>query len=176
MISALQKFLKLEAASGILLVIMAVLAMLIANSTLYPFYSLLINLPVEIKVGDFKIAKPLLLWINDGLMAIFFFLVGLELKREIVEGHLSDIRDIVLPALGAVGGMLVPALIYVGFNYGDETALKGWAIPSATDIAFALAILGLLGSRVPISLKIFLVSIAIFDDVAAIAIIALVLL
>ena len=173
MISALQNFLKLEAASGLILVMMAILAMLIANSALYPFYSLLINLPVAIKVGDFVIAKPLLLWINDGLMAIFFFLVGLELKREVVEGHLSDIRNIVLPALGAVGGMLVPALIYVAFNYRDETALRGWAIPSATDIAFALAILGLLGSRVPISLKIFLVSIAIFDDVAAIAIIAL---
>ncbi len=173
MISALQKFLKLEAASGLILVMLAIVAMLIANSALYPLYSLLINLPVEIKVGDFKIAKPLLLWINDGLMAIFFFLVGLELKREIIEGHLSDIRNIVLPALGAFGGMLVPALIYVAFNYHDETALRGWAIPSATDIAFALAILGLLGSRVPISLKIFLVSIAIFDDVAAIAIIAL---
>lgn len=173
MLDTLRKFLKLEAASGMILVFTAVAAMVVANSPLAAYYSLLINLPVEIRVGEFEIAKPLLLWINDGLMAVFFFLVGLELKREVVEGHLSDPKNIIFPALGAVGGMLFPALIYVFFNRGDSAALQGWAIPSATDIAFALAILGLLGSRVPIALKVFLVTIAIFDDVGAIVIIAL---
>ena len=173
MLDTFRDFLKLEAASGIILVVAAVLAMIIANSPLAPIYGALIELPVEVRVGDLEIAKPLLLWINDGLMAIFFFLVGLELKRELIEGQLSDPKEIVLPALGAFGGMLVPAAIYIGFNQGDNIALQGWAIPAATDIAFALAILALLGSRVPLSLKIFLVSVAIFDDVGAIAIIAL---
>ena len=173
MIDTFRNFLKLEAASGIILVASAVLAMVVANSPLATLYGALIDLPVEVRAGTFKIAKPLLLWINDGLMAIFFFLIGLELKREVLEGQLSDPKEVVLPALGAVGGMLVPAAIYVGFNYNDTIALQGWAIPAATDIAFALAILGVLGNRVPLSLKIFLVSIAIFDDVGAIAIIAL---
>lgn len=173
MLDTLRRFLSLNTASGMILVFTAMAAMVVANSPLAAHYSLLINLPVEIRVGDFEIAKPLLLWINDGLMAIFFFLVGLELKREVIEGHLSDPKNIILPAFGAVGGMLVPALIYVFLNRGDINALQGWAIPSATDIAFALAILGLLGSRVPISLKVFLVTIAIFDDVGAIVIIAL---
>ena len=173
MLDALRKFCKLEAASGVILVITALAAMVVANSPLAVHYSLLINVPVEIRVGDFEIDKPLLLWINDGLMAIFFFLVGLELKREVVEGHLSDTKNIIFPALGAVGGMAFPALIYVFINWGDSVALQGWAIPSATDIAFALAILGLLGSRVPVALKVFLVTIAIFDDVGAIVIIAL---
>ena len=173
MLNTLRNFLKLETASGIILVIAAIFAMFIANSPLSSIYSLLINLPVEIRVGNFEIAKPLLLWINDGLMAIFFFLVGLELKREVIEGHLSDTRNIIFPAFGAVGGMLFPAIIYIFINRGDEVALQGWAIPAATDIAFALAILGLLGKRVPITLKVFLVTIAIFDDVGAILIIAL---
>ena len=173
MIDAFRDFLKLETASGILLVAAAVLAMLIANSPLAPLYGALIDLPVGVRVGALEIEKPLLLWINDGLMAIFFFLVGLELKREILDGQLSDPREIVLPALGALGGMLFPAAIYIWINQGDSTALQGWAIPAATDIAFALAILAMLGSRVPLSLKIFLVSVAIFDDVGAIAIIAL---
>ena len=173
MLDALRNFLKLEAASGALLVMAAVAAMGTANSPLASLYGALISLPVEVRVGQLEIAKPLLLWINDGLMAVFFFLVGLELKRELLEGHLSDPRQIVLPALGAVGGMAVPALVYVGFNRGDEVALAGWAIPAATDIAFALAVLGLLGQRVPLALKVFLVTIAIFDDVGAIAIIAL---
>lgn len=173
MIDAFRDFLKLETASGILLVAAAVVAMLIANSPLAPLYGSLIDLPVGIRVGALEIEKPLLLWINDGLMAIFFFLVGLELKREILDGQLSDPREIVLPALGAFGGMLFPAAIYIWVNQGDSTALQGWAIPAATDIAFALAILAMLGSRVPLSLKIFLVSVAIFDDVGAIAIIAL---
>ncbi len=173
MIGALRDFLKLETASGAILVGAAVVAMVVANSPLAGLYGALIDLPVEIRVGNFEIAKPLLLWINDGLMALFFLLVGLELKREFVAGHLADKRQIVLPGFGAVGGMLVPALIYVWFNQGDAVALQGWAIPAATDIAFALAVLALLGDRVPLSLRIFLVSIAIFDDVGAIVIIAL---
>jgi len=149
------KFLALESAGGILLVGTAALAMLIANSPFYPYYTLLIDTPVEIRIGPLQLAKPLLLWVNDGLMAIFFFLVGLELKREILEGELSDRRNIVLPGLGALGGMIVPAAIYVYFNTNDPVALKGWAIPTATDIAFALGVLTLLGPRVPVSLKVF---------------------
>ena len=166
------KFLALESAGGILLVGTAALAMLIANSPFYPYYTLLIDTPVEIRIGPLQLAKPLLLWVNDGLMAIFFFLVGLELKREILEGELSDRRKIILPGLGALGGMVAPAAIYVYFNTSDPVALKGWAIPTATDIAFALGVLTLLGPRVPISLKVFLTSIAIFDDIGAILIIA----
>lgn len=166
-------FFKLESASGILLLLAAVLAMIFANTGLSYYYDLLLSTPVEVRIGALEIAKPLLLWINDGLMAIFFFLVGLELKREILEGELSDRRNIMLPAFGAVGGMAIPALIYVLLNYGNAAALNGWAIPSATDIAFALGILTLLGKRVPVSFKIFLSSLAIFDDVGAVIIIAL---
>ena len=173
MLDALRKFLKLEAASGMILVAAAIFAMIVANSPLSSYYSLLINIPVQVSVGDFEIAKPLLLWINDGLMAIFFFLVGLELKREVVEGHLSSAKNIIFPACGAVGGMLFPAIIYIFINFEDKIALQGWAIPAATDIAFALAVLGLLGTRVPTALKVFLVTIAIFDDIGAIVIIAL---
>lgn len=172
-VDSLNDFLDLESSSGILLVIAAVIAMVVANSPLAPIYNSLIELPVGLRVGALEIEKPLLLWVNDGLMAIFFFLVGLELKREVLEGQLSDPREIVLPALGAFGGMAIPAAIYIWVNQGDTVALQGWAIPAATDIAFALAILALLGSRVPLSLKIFLVSVAIFDDVGAIVIIAL---
>lgn len=173
MLDALRNFLKLEAAGGIVLVIAAGLAMIAANSPLSGTYDLLIELPVEIRVGPLQIAKPLLLWINDGLMAVFFFLVGLELKREALEGELSDARKVVLPAMGAVGGMVIPAAIYAAFTWGDAVALQGWAIPAATDIAFALGVLALLGNRVPLSLRVFLVTIAIFDDIGAIAIIAL---
>lgn len=166
-------FLKLESASGIILVSSAIPAMIIANTSLAPIYDLLIQLPVEIRIGTFEIAKPLLLWVNDGLMAVFFFLVGLELKRELLEGELRQKENIILPALGAVGGMAVPALIYVIINQGNNTALQGWAIPTATDIAFALGVLSLLGNRVPLSLKVLLVSLAIFDDIGAIIVIAL---
>ena len=152
--------------------IAALLAMFCANSFLSGYYELLLSTPVEVRVGALEIAKPLLLWINDGLMAIFFFVVGLELKRELMEGELSDRRNIILPGVGAVGGMLCPALVYLYFNNGS-TAVDGWAIPAATDIAFALGVLSLLGSRVPVSIKIFLTSLAIFDDVGAIVIIAL---
>ncbi len=165
-------FLKLESASGILLIFAAVLALVFANTPLQSWYALLLDTPVEIRVGALEIAKPLLLWVNDGLMAVFFFLVGLELKRELLDGELSDKRNIILPGVGAVGGMLIPALIYVYFNIGNDTAMKGWAIPAATDIAFALGVLTLLGSKVPVSIKIFLTSLAIFDDIGAILIIA----
>lgn len=170
--SSLSSFFKLESAGGITLMLAAVLAMILANSPYQHYYDLLISTPVEIRVGALHIAKPLLLWINDGLMAIFFFLVGLELKRELIEGELADKCNIILPGVGAIGGMAAPALIYTFFNIGDTTAMKGWAIPAATDIAFALGILMLLGARVPISIKMFLTSLAIFDDMGAILIIA----
>ncbi|MDG1732799.1 MAG: Na+/H+ antiporter NhaA [Thalassotalea sp.] len=165
-------FFKLETASGIILIMAALLAMICANTGLNFYYSIFLDTPVEVKVGQLEIAKPLLLWINDGLMAIFFFLVGLELKRELLEGELADKRNIILPGVGALGGMLLPALVYLYFNYDDPAAVKGWAIPAATDIAFALGVLMLLGSRVPTSVKIFLTSLAIFDDIGAIIIIA----
>ncbi len=170
---ALKSFLKLESAGGIILMFTAALAMIVANSPLSGLYDNLIDLPLAVQIGSLEINKPLLLWINDGLMAIFFLLVGLELKREVLAGELSDLRQVVLPALGAVGGMVVPAAIYVFFNREDPVAIQGWAIPAATDIAFALGILALVGSRVPLTLKVFLVSIAIFDDLGAIIIIAL---
>lgn len=171
--SAIARFLRLESSGGILLILAATLAMIVANTSLKSLYDLLLDTPVEVRVGALQIAKPLLLWINDGLMAMFFFLVGLELKRELVEGELSSPSNIVLPGVGAIGGMLVPAMIYLAFNMDDPVAVKGWAIPAATDIAFALGVLSLLGSRVPTSLKIFLTSLAIFDDIGAIVIIAL---
>ena len=170
--SFVAQFFRLESAGGILLMASATLAIILANTPLNSIYSSFLGTPVEVRVGALEIAKPLLLWINDGLMAIFFFLVGLELKRELTEGELSDKRNIILPGLGAIGGMLFPALVYVYFNAGDPVAMKGWAIPAATDIAFALGVLSLLGSRVPIALKVFLTSLAIFDDIGAIIIIA----
>jgi len=171
--SFLSSFLRLESAGGIILIFAALLAIILANSPLQSYYALLINTPVEVKVGALEIAKPLLLWINDGLMVVFFFMIGLELKREFIEGELSDKKNIILPGIAALGGMLVPALIYIYFNFDDDTALQGWAIPTATDIAFALGVLSLLGSKVPTSLKVFLTSLAIFDDVGAIIIIAI---
>ena len=169
----LKAFMNLGAAGGIILMLSAALAMIIANSPLSPYYDLLLGLPVEIRVGPLEVAKPLLLWINDGLMAIFFFLVGLELKRELLEGDLRDRQKIGLPLFGAIGGMAVPAIVYVLINIDNPSALSGWAIPAATDIAFALGVLMLLGDRVPVSLKVFLVSLAIIDDIGAILVIAL---
>ena len=150
----------------------AFLSILLANSPFYSFYKLLIDTPVSFKIGALEIAKPLLLWVNDGLMAIFFFLIGLELKREFLEGELSNKKSIVLSGLGALGGMIGSAIIYIVLNIDDAVAIKGWAIPTATDIAFALGLLSLLGSRVPANLKTFLTSLAIFDDIGAILIIA----
>lgn len=173
MFDSLQDFIKRESSSGIFLILVTLLALILQNSHLTDFYTHVLQIPVQISFGDFGIAKPLLLWVNDGLMAIFFFLVGLEVKREILEGELSSREQIVLPAIAALGGMLVPALIFIFFNYNDSFAIKGWAIPTATDIAFALGILSLLGSRVPLSLKIFLMALAIIDDLGAIVIIAL---
>lgn len=172
-IRRIKAFFEFEAAGGIILALAAVAAMIIANSPLNVWYEGFIHAPVVIQIGDFGIAKDAHHWINDGLMAIFFFLVGLELKREVLVGELSNIKQIILPAAAAVGGMVMPAVVYLLFNYNEPEFWKGWAIPAATDIAFALGILSLLGSRVPNSLKVFLVSIAIFDDIGAILIIAL---
>ena len=171
-IQAWREFLRLESSGGLILVSAAVLAVILANSPLADFYSSVLDLNLTVTVEGFGVSKPLLLWINDGLMAVFFLLVGLELKREVVEGQLSSADQIILPALAAIGGLAVPAVIYWLVNKNDPQGINGWAIPTATDIAFALAILSLLGSRVPASLKIFLTTIAIFDDLAAIIIIA----
>ena len=171
--ATIRNFLQMESAGGIVLMAGAALALIAANSPLSGYYDLFIETPVEIRIGALEIAKPLLLWVNDGLMAVFFFLVGLEVKRELMEGELSRPANVLLPALGAIGGVLFPVGIYIFFNYGDPVGMNGWAIPAATDIAFALGILTLLGNRVPISLKVFLVSLAIFDDLGAIVIIAL---
>ncbi len=162
-----------DALGGLLLVAAATLAMIVANTGLNVFYQGFLNVPVEIRLGDFEIAKPLLLWVNDGLMAIFFFLVGLEVKREIIEGHLSSPEQIILPAVGAIAGIAFPALCYVWFNWGNPESIVGWAVPSATDIAFALGVFSLFAKQVPLSLKLFLLSVAIFDDIGAIVIIAL---
>ena len=171
-IDKVKEFLRLESASGILLLIAALLAMVVVNSAARPLYDALMGTPVEIRIGDFNIAKPLLLWINDGLMAIFFFLIGLEVKREFLAGELSDPSRVVLPIIAAVGGIAIPAAIYASVNWGDPVAMKGWAIPSATDIAFALGVLALLGSRIPQALKLFLMTLAIIDDLGAIIVIA----
>ncbi|MDO4250771.1 MAG: Na+/H+ antiporter NhaA [Moraxella sp.] len=173
LLTRIRQFLALEIAGGVILALATILAMIVANSPLKDLYHAFIYAPVVVQIGAFEIAKDAHHWINDGLMAIFFFLVGLELKREALVGELSDIKQILLPALAAIGGMIVPALIYAGLNYNNPTNLAGWAIPAATDIAFALGVLSLLGSRVPNALKVFLVSIAIFDDLGAIVIIAL---
>ncbi len=172
LVSAIREFLRLESAGGILLLATAMLAMVIANSPLSWLYDMLLNVTLAVQVGALEISKPLLLWINDGLMAVFFFLIGLEVKREFVDGELSTFAQVVLPGMGALGGMVVPAAIYAWLNWGNPVALDGWAIPVATDIAFALALLSAFGSRAPTALKVFLLTLAIFDDLAAIAIIA----
>ena len=171
--ATIRNFLQMESAGGLVLMAGAALALVAANSPLADYYDLFIETPVEVRIGRLEIAKPLLLWVNDGLMAVFFFLVGLEVKREILEGELSRPSNVLLPALGAVGGIVAPVGLYVAFNHSDPVGLNGWAIPAATDIAFALGILMILGTRVPVSLKVFLVSLAIFDDLGAIVIIAL---
>jgi Na+:H+ antiporter, NhaA family len=168
----IREFIKMEAAAGILLMLATLLALVAANSPLRASYQAFLDLPVAVQVGEIVVAKPLLLWINDGLMAVFFFLIGLEVKREILEGELADPATVLFPAAAALGGMLVPAAVFTGFNHADAAAMAGWAIPLATDIAFALGLLALLGSRVPTSLKLFLLTLAIFDDLGAIVIIA----
>ncbi|WP_426155983.1 Na+/H+ antiporter NhaA [Pseudomonas sp. TSRC2-2] len=171
--STFTRFFQLEAASGLLLIAAAILALIINNSPLSWLYTGLLDTPVVAQIGALKIAKPLLLWINDGLMAMFFLLIGLEVKREVLDGQLSKPSQIVLPGAAAIGGMLVPALIYWFLNRDNPAALSGWAIPTATDIAFALGVLALLGKRVPVSLKLFLMTLAIIDDLGAIVIIAI---
>ncbi len=168
-----RQFIKLESASGLLLMAAAVVALVVANSPLASWYDALLSLKFQVSLGDWKLGKPLLLWINDGLMAVFFLLVGLELKREVVAGQLSSPRNLVLPGLAALGGMAVPALVYLKFNATDPASMAGWAIPCATDIAFALGVLSLLGRRAPLSLKLFLLTLAVLDDLGAIVIIAL---
>ena len=169
----IRDFIKLESAGGILLFGAAVAAMIAANSPLAGVYASLLDTVVAVQVGDLAINKPLLLWVNDGLMALFFFVIGLEVKREILEGELSSLRAIALPGFGALGGMLVPAAIYIALNWQDPIALDGWGIPVATDIAFALGLLSVFGRRIPTPLKTFLLTLAIFDDLAAIVIIAI---
>lgn len=171
--SHIKDFIHKDSSQGIVLIIVTIVALLFQNSGLSQYYTSFLHTPVEVRIGSLHIAKPLLLWVNDGLMAIFFLVVGLEIKREVLQGHLSSVSKLALPGIAALGGMIVPALVFVMFNYGDEFAIKGWAIPTATDIAFALGILSLLGKRVPVSLKIFLMALAIIDDLGAIVVIAL---
>jgi NhaA family Na+:H+ antiporter len=170
---ALREFLRLESAGGILLMIATAVALVLANTRAVGIYQAFLRTPLEIRVGAFMLGKPLILWVNDGLMAAFFFLVGLEIKREVMEGELSTPSQIALPALAAAGGMAAPVAIFWFLNRHDPVALQGWAVPAATDIAFALGVLALLGNRVPQSLKVFLLTLAILDDLAAIVIIAI---
>ena len=171
-VQAMARFLQLEAAGGMLLIGAALVALVAANTPLEEYYDHFRELPVQVQVGSFEIAKPLLLWINDGLMAVFFLLVSLEIKREALSGQLSSRAQVMMPVICAITGVLVPALIYAGFNWGSAGAMRGWAIPTATDIAFALGVLSLLGSRVPLGMKVLLSTIAVVDDLIAIAIIA----
>jgi len=166
-------FLSKETLGGLLLMMGALAALIISNSPLYGTYKAFLDIPVAISAGGFSIDKPLLLWVNDGLMAVFFFLVGLEIKREVLEGKLSSVDRAALPLIAAVGGMAIPALVFVAVNWGAPENLNGWAIPAATDIAFALGILALLGPSVPTALKVFLLGIAIIDDLGAILAIAI---
>src|SRR5262245_32502865 len=172
-LSFIEDFLRLEAAGGILLVAAALLALLWANSPWSAAYDALLDTPVSVRIGALSLDKPLLLWINDALMAVFFMMIGLEVKREFLQGELASLRQAALPCIAAVGGVVVPAAVYAMVNAGDAETMRGWAIPAATDIAFSLAVLALLGTRAPASLKIFLLALAIIDDLAAIVIIAL---
>ena len=170
---ALGDFFRLEAAGGIVLIAAAALALLVANSPLAGVYARLLDLPLQVRVGEFEIHKPLLLWINDGLMAVFFLLVALEIKRETLSGQLAGREQLLLPLVCASSGVALPALLFTAFNHGDAPAMRGWAVPTATDIAFALGVLALLGSRVPVGMKLLLSTIAVVDDLIAILIIAL---
>ena len=170
----LHRFFSSDASGGIILIIAAVVAMLMANiGVTSGWYHAFLETPVQLRVGALEINKNMLLWINDALMAVFFLLIGLEVKRELMQGSLASLRQAAFPIIAAIGGMIVPALLYLAFNYADPITREGWAIPAATDIAFALGVLALLGSRVPLALKIFLMALAIIDDLGAIVIIAL---
>ena len=171
-IEILRKFFQLKTAAGILLLLAAIAAIVVENSFLSDSYSKLLHSSISLKISNFTIDKDLHHWINDGLMAIFFLLVGLEIKRELIQGHLSTRQQFSLPAVAAIGGITDPAIIYISLNFGNDVTTNGWAIPTATDIAFALGVVTLLGDRVPISLKVTLVAIAIIDDLMAIIIIA----
>ena len=171
--ATLQRLFRHDAASGVVLMLASALALVLANSPMAGFYELLLSLRGSVRIGSFGIEKPLLLWVNDGLMAIFFLLVGLEIKREVLAGQLSDRSRAILPAAAAIGGMVVPALIYLSVTWRVPGAASGWAIPAATDIAFSLGVMALLGSRVPNSLKLFLTALAIIDDLGAIVVIAI---
>ena len=173
MVQLIQRFLKLESAGGILLLFSAAVAMLLANSPLSSQYNDFLNLPVSLQIGSFSINKTLIHWINDGFMAVFFVLVGMEVKKELFEGALSSYQQAIFPAIAAVGGMIVPALVYWFIAKQDPSLANGWAIPMATDIAFALGIMALLSKQVPLPLKIFLLALAIIDDLGAIVVIAL---
>lgn len=172
MTAIIRKFLRLEAAGGLLLIIAAIVALIMANTPLQEIYQQFLSIPVSIKISEFGIDKPLILWVNDFLMAIFFLVVGLEVKRELLEGSLAGRDKSLFPAVAALGGMIAPALIYLLFNSGNELTQQGWAIPAATDIAFALGVMALLGKRVPTELKVFLLALAIIDDLGVIVIIA----
>ena len=167
-----REFFNLEASSGIMLLIAAILALVISNGSYSDEYFSILKKYITLGTDSFGLKLSVLHWINDVLMAIFFFFVSLEIKREFIQGELSNPKQALLPIIGAVGGMVVPALFYIFINYSDNTTLNGWAIPSATDIAFSLGVLSLLGKRVPISLKVFLTALAIIDDLGAIVIIA----
>ncbi|GKY88338.1 Na+/H+ antiporter NhaA [Sinisalibacter aestuarii] len=173
MISKLERLFKHEAAGGVMLMAAAVAALIVANSAFAPLYDATLGSYLAITLNGEGLEKPLILWINDGLMAIFFFLIGLELKREMMEGKLKKLSDVALPGVAAIGGMAVPALIFAAMNWSSPETLPGWAIPAATDIAFALGLLALVGSRAPAALKVFLLTLAILDDLGAILIIAL---
>ncbi|MEQ4621566.1 Na+/H+ antiporter NhaA [Providencia vermicola] len=172
MTAIIRKFLRLEAAGGLLLIIAAIVALIMANSPAQGLYQQFLDIPISVKISSLELDKPLILWVNDFLMAIFFLVVGLEVKRELLEGSLAGKDKAIFPAIAALGGMLAPALIYLLFNGADEVTRQGWAIPAATDIAFALGVMALLGKRVPTELKVFLLALAIIDDLGVIVIIA----
>src|SRR3990167_307633 len=164
----IREFIKLESGSGIFLFLAALLAMIIDNTAFAHYYDAFFHMPLSISVAQFKLEKPMLSWINDGFMSLFFLLVGLEIKREMLGGELNSLSKAILPLIAAIGGMVVPAAIYLFINWHNPADMRGWAIPVATDTAFSLGVLALLGRKIPVSVKIFLTALAIFDDIGAI--------